>query len=82
MKTTKTIFSEGVPKYEPDETYVNVFTQEVITMRNLLQLKASLDTDDSVGILNALLSMLLYLIPTPPAFRLAALRMSLTRCIS
>lgn len=59
LKTTKTIFSEVVPNYEPDETYVNIFTQEVITMRNLLQLKASLDTNDSVGILNSLLSMLL-----------------------
>ena len=59
MKTIKTIFSEVVPNYEPDETYVNIFTQEVITMRNLLQLKASLDTDDSVGVLNSLLSMLL-----------------------
>ena len=59
MKTTKTIFSEVVPNYEPDETYVNIFTQEVITMINLLQIKASLDTNDSVGILNALLSILL-----------------------
>lgn len=59
MKTTKTIFSEAVPNYEPDETYVNIFTQEVLTMRNLLYLKASLDKNDSVGILNALLSILL-----------------------
>lgn len=59
MKTTKTIFSEAVPNYEPDETYVNIFAQEVLTMRNLLSLKASLDKNDSVGILNALLSILL-----------------------
>lgn len=59
MKQTKSIFSEAVPNYEPDETYVRIFTQEVLTMRNLLSLKSALDSNNYVGILQALLSLLL-----------------------
>ena len=59
MKRTKSIFSEVVPNYEADEIYVNIFAQEVMTMRNLLSLKAGLDSNNPSEILKSLLSLLL-----------------------
>lgn len=59
MKTYKSIFSEVVPDFSPDELPLDTFVEEVITMRRLIGLKAALDANDSVELLKQLLSLLL-----------------------
>lgn len=59
LKTYKSIFSEAVPDFMPDELALDTFIEEVITMRRLINLKVALDANDSVDILTHLLSLLL-----------------------
>lgn len=66
MKTYKSIFSEAVPNFTPDEVNLDMFIDEVITMHRLIGLKAALDTNDPVELINCLLPLLLcYTYKTP-----------------
>ena len=59
FKKEKSIFSEVVPEDEPDQIYLISFIRDVLMMRRILSLKASLDSNDSVSILNNLINILL-----------------------
>lgn len=59
MKTYKSIFSEVVPDFAPDELLLDTFAQEVITMRRLIGLKSALDANNMVQIIKQLLPLLL-----------------------
>lgn len=59
LKTYKSIFSEAIPDFSPDELPLDTFIEEVITMRRIISLKAALDANNSVEMLTQLLPLLL-----------------------
>lgn len=59
FRTQKTNFTEVVPTTEPEQLFLSTFIREVITMRNFLYLKSSLDEKNLIGIVSGIIKMIL-----------------------
>lgn len=57
--TQKTDFTEAVPNTAPEQIFLSTFIREVITMRNFLYLKSSLDEKNLLGIVSGIIKMIL-----------------------
>lgn len=59
FKEQKSKFTEVVPTTEPEQLFLSTFIREVITMRNFLYLKSSLDEKNLIGIVSGIIKMIL-----------------------